>query len=68
MGIAFENYTLHTVSQGLGISCNVFFICNILDGAPNMERFWVCLVVSQILGEGALVQMVFWYMREKWVS
>ena len=46
----------------------LFFNCNILHGAPITELFWVCLVVSQILGEGALVQMFCWYMREKWGS
>ena len=46
----------------------LFFNCNILHGAPITELFWVCLVVSQILGEGALVQMFCWYAREKWGS
>ena len=32
------------------------------------ELFQVCLVVSQTLGEGALVQMFCWYVREKWRS
>ena len=35
-----------------------------LHGAPITELFWVCLVVSQILAEGALVQMFCWYERE----
>ena len=39
IGIAFEKYTLHTVSQGLGISCNAFFNCNILQGASITELF-----------------------------
>ena len=61
--------TLHTVCQGLvGISCNAFFNCNILQGASIMELFEVCLVVSQTIGEGALVQMFSWYVREKWGS
>ena len=34
-----------------------FFNCNILQGASIMELFYVCLVVSQTLGEDALVQM-----------
>ena len=46
----------------------LFFNCNILHGAPITELFWVCLVVSQILGEGALVQMFCWYAKEKWGS
>ena len=33
-----------------------------------MELLQVCLVVSQNLGEGALVQIFCWYAREKWVS
>ena len=46
------------MSQGLGISCSAFFNCNILQGAPITELFWVCLVLSQILGEeiGELVE------------
>ena len=59
---------MHSVSQELGISCNAFFNCNILQGASITELFQVCLVVSQILGEGALVQMFCWYAREKWGS
>ena len=39
IGIAFEKYTLHTVSQGLGISCNAFFNCNILQGGFVTELF-----------------------------
>ena len=42
-----------------------FFNCNILHCAPITELFWACLVVSQVLGEGALVQMFCWYIREK---
>ena len=37
-----------------------------MQGASITELFQVCLVVSQILGEGALVQMFCWYAREKW--
>ena len=38
-----------------------------------MELLQVCLVVNQgvlnqVLGEGALVQMFYWYAREKWGS
>ena len=29
--------TLHTLPQGLGVSCNAFFDCNILQGASIME-------------------------------
>ena len=39
IGVAFEKYTLHTVSQELGISCNAFFNCNILQGASVTELF-----------------------------
>ena len=56
------------MSQGLGISCNDFFNCNILRGVPITELFWVCLVASQIVGEGALVQMFSWCAREIWGS
>ena len=44
------------------------FICNILQGASIIERFQVCLVVSQALGEGTLVQILCWYARRKWAS
>ena len=30
----------------------LYFNCNTLHGAPITELFWVCLVVSRILGEG----------------
>ena len=40
-------------------------ICNILQGALTMELFEIFLVVSQNLGEGTLVQMFCWYVREK---
>ena len=42
------------------------FKCNILQGVSITGLFQVCLVVSQNLGEGALIQMFCWYAREKW--
>ena len=44
------------------------FIYNILQGVSITKLFLVCLVVSQNLGEGTLVQMFCWYVREKWES
>ena len=52
----FEKYTLHTVSQGLEVSCSSFFDYNILQGASVLELFQVWLVVSRALGEDVLVQ------------
>ena len=44
------------MSQGLGTSCSDCFNCNVLQGASVTELFYVCLVVTQTLGEDALVQ------------
>ena len=41
-----------------------FLKLNILQGFSITEFFWVCLVLGQILREGALKQMFCWYVRE----
>ena len=46
----------------------LFLIVITLQGASVMELFQVGLVVSQILAESALVQMIRWYATEKWGS
>ena len=45
----------------------IFFYYNILQDASITELFQVSLVVSRTLGEGAIVQMFYWYAREKCV-
>ena len=64
MGIAFENTLCTLCLRVWGFHAMLFFNCNILHGALITDLFWVCLVVSQILGEGALVQMFCWYEGE----
>ena len=56
---------MHCVSGGWGFHAISVFICNILQGASITELFQICLVVSQNLGEGTLVLMCCWYVREK---
>ena len=44
------------------------FLFNILQGASITELYQICLIESQTLREGTLVQMFCWYARENWGS